>query len=99
MGALFWIKVLTKWAFPNSLVAFFEDERPEIASAKDFLGCSHPRQMTTTCSRVAIIQHMFIFLMNEASPKNRINPMSIQGIIEDEVVFCVVTDTTVIIMR
>ena len=53
--------------------------------------------MTATCSRVEIIQHMFI-LMGEASPENRINPMSIQGIIQDEVVFHVVMDTVMIVM-
>ena len=40
--------------------------------------------MTATCSRVAIIQHMFILLIGEASPENRINPTSIQGIIQDK---------------
>ena len=43
MSALFGIEVLKRWAFLNSLMTVFEDERPEIASAKDFLGCSHPR--------------------------------------------------------
>ena len=43
MGALFGIKMLTLWAFLNSLMIVFEDRRPEIASARDFLGCSHPR--------------------------------------------------------
>ena len=40
---------------------------------------------------------MFNFLMGEASPENRINLTSIQGIIQDEVVFRVVTDTMVIV--
>ena len=53
--------------------------------------------MTATWSRVAIIQHMFSLLMGEASTENRVDPMSIQGIVQDEVVLCVVTDTTVII--
>ena len=43
--------------------------------------------MNATCYRVAIIQHLFSFLMGEASPKNRLNPTSIQGIIQDEAVF------------
>ena len=43
MGALFEIKMLTWWAFLNSLMIVFEDRKPEIASAKDFLGYSHPR--------------------------------------------------------
>ena len=54
--------------------------------------------MTTTCSRVEIIQHMFNLLMGEASPDNIINPTSIQGIIHDEIVFHVVTDMTTIVM-
>ena len=45
-----------------------------------------------------IIQHMLNFLMGEASSKNRINPTSIQDIIQDEVVFHVVTDMVVIVM-
>ena len=53
--------------------------------------------MIATCSRVAIIQHMFNLLMGEVSPENRINPTSIQGIIQDEVIFHVVTDTAAII--
>ena len=36
---------------------------------------------------------MFIFLMGEASPENIVNPTSIKGIIQDEVVFRMVTDT------
>ena len=43
MGALFGIKMLAWWAFLNSLMTVFEDRRPKIASAKDFLDCSHPR--------------------------------------------------------
>ena len=97
MGALFGIKMLAWWEFLNSLMTVFKDRRPEIASAKDFLSCSHPSQMTTTCSKVAIIKHMFILLMGEAFLENRINPMSIQGIIQDEVVFRVVTDTVVFV--
>ena len=97
MDALFGIKMLTRWAFLNSLMTVFEDRKPEIDSTKDLFGCSHPRQMTTTCSKVEIIQPMFNLLMGEASPENRFNPTSIQGIIQDEVVFCVVTDIAAII--
>ena len=43
MGAFFWIKMLAWWEFLNSLMTVFEDRRPEIDNAKDFLGCSHPR--------------------------------------------------------
>ena len=43
MGALFRIEALTTWEFLNSLMTIFEDRRLEIASVKDFLGCSHPR--------------------------------------------------------
>ena len=43
MGVLFGIKMLARWEFLNSLMTFFEDRRLEIASAKNFLGCSHPR--------------------------------------------------------
>ena len=43
------------------------------------------------------IQHLFSFLTCEASPKNRIDPTSIQGVIQYEVVFCVVMDTATIV--
>ena len=43
MGALFGIKMLARWEFLNSLMTVFEDKRLEIASAKNFLGCSHSR--------------------------------------------------------
>ena len=48
--------------------------------------------MTATCSGVAIIQHVFILLMSEASLENGVNPTSIQGIIQDKIVLRVVTD-------
>ena len=99
MCALFWIKVLTLWEFLNRLVTIFEDRRPEIPSAKDFLGCIHPRKMTTTCSRVAVIENMFSLFMGEASSKNGIYTTPVQCIIQDKVVFHVVMDTVTIIMR
>ena len=43
MGALFGIKMLAWWAFLNSLMTVIEDRRLEIANAKDFMGCIHPR--------------------------------------------------------
>ena len=36
--------------------------------------------------------------MGKASPKNGIDTMSIESVIQDEVVFCVVTDTATIVM-
>ena len=40
---------------------------------------------------------MFSLLMAEASPENIFDPTSIQSIIQDEIVFHVVTDTAAII--
>ena len=40
----------------------------------------------------------YSFLMGKASPENGINTTSIQSVIQDEVLFCVVKDTTTIIM-
>ena len=54
--------------------------------------------MIAECSRVAMIQHLFNFLMGEALLENRIDPTFIQGAIQDEVVFCMVMDTVAIIM-
>ena len=46
-----------------------------------------------------IIQHMFSLLMGEALSENGVNPTSIQGIIQDDIVLRMVMDTTVIIVR
>ena len=54
--------------------------------------------MTATCSRVAIIQILFSFLMGKASLENGIDTMSIQSVIQDEVVFFVVTDMVAIVV-
>ena len=54
--------------------------------------------MTATCSRVVSIQHLFRFLVSEALSENRIDPISIQGVIQDEVVFSVVTDVATLVM-
>ena len=81
VGALSWIKTLIGWAFLNSLVIVFEYLRLEIANAKDFLGGSHPRKMTATCSRVAIIKDLFNLFMCKVSFENGIGTTSIQGII------------------
>ena len=95
---IFWIKVLTGWAFLNHFMTIFKDRRPKIPSMKDFLGYSHPRKMTATCSRVAIIQNMFNFFMCKASSKDGIDTTSVQCIIQNEIVLCMVTDTMKIVM-
>ena len=98
MGALFWIKVLEGWAFLNCLMTIFEDRGPEIPSAKDFLGCSHPRKMTATYSILEIIQNHFILFMRKEFSKDRIYSILVQCIIHNELVLCVVMDTTIIAM-
>ena len=65
---------------------------------KDILSCIHPRKMTATCSRVVVIQNLFSFLVAKASLENEIDTTSIQSLIQDEVVFFMVTDTTTIVM-
>ena len=47
------------------------------------------------------VNHLAVFnlLMSEASLENGVNPMSIQGIIQDKVVLRVVTDVMTIITR
>ena len=64
---------------------------------KDFLGCSHPKMMTATCSRVAFIENLFILFMGEASSENVIYTTSIQGIIDDKIVLYVVTNVAMIL--
>jgi len=51
-------------------MTIFKDGGPEIANAKDFLGYSHPKEMTTTCSRVGFIENLFNLIMDEASSDN-----------------------------
>ena len=58
----------------------------------------HPRKMAATCSRVEIIQNLFRFLMGKASLDNEIDTTSIQSVIQDEAVFCVVMDTIAVVM-
>ena len=65
---------------------------------KDFLGCSHPRKMTATCSRVAIIQNSFSLFMRKALSKNGIYTTTIQCINQNEIVLCVVMDWMTIVM-
>ena len=96
---IFRINVLVGWAFLNRIVTIFKDRRPEISSMKDFLGCSHPRKMTATCPRMAVIKNLFNLGMGEASSKNGIYTMSIQCIIEDKIVLCVVTNAPMILTR
>ena len=95
---LFRIKVLIGWEFLNCLVTIFEDRRLEIASTKDFLGYSYPRKMTATCSRVEIIQSRFSLFMCKASSKDGIYTMAVQCNIHNEIVLCVVTYMTMIVM-
>ena len=80
-------------------MTIFEDQGLEIASAKDFLGCSHPRKMIATWSRVAIIQNHFNLFMCKASSKNGIYTTLVQCIIQNEIVLCVVMDTAMIVTR
>ena len=99
MGALFRIKVLTRWEFLNHLMTIIEDRRTEIPSVKDFLGCSHPKKMTATCFRVEIIQNLFNFFMCKTLSKNGVYTMSIQRIIQNEIIPRVVTDAMKIVTR
>ena len=54
--------------------------------------------MIATLEHVAVIQNLFSFLVGNASLKNGIDTTSIQIFIQDEVVFCMVTDKAVIVM-
>ena len=99
MRVLFWIKVLKGWEFLNSLMTIFKDRRPKIASTKDFLSYSHIRKMIATCSKMAVIKNLFSLVMGEASSENGIYTMFIQCIVEDKIVFHVVTDAAMIITR
>ena len=99
MGVLFGIKMLVRWEFLNTLMTILKNRSLEIASTKDFLSCSQPREMTATCPRMVVIKNLFSLVMGEALSENGIYTMSIQGIIKDKIVLCVVTNTSMILMR
>ena len=51
------IKNIEIVTFSNSENTIFEQKLQEIASVQYLLGCGKPRHMTTTCSRMEIIQN------------------------------------------
>jgi hypothetical protein len=46
--------------------------------------------VTTTGSRMAVIQGFLGFIKREATSKNRVNPTTIKGITEDNILTCLV---------
>ena len=55
--------------------------------------------MTATCSSVAIIKHDFLFFMSEASVKNAIYTLTIESVLEDEIILGLMTYTVTFITR
>jgi hypothetical protein len=49
------------------------------------LGCGHPRKVTTTGSKVIVIQNAFNLCMNQTSSKDSINTTAIQGVADDKI--------------
>jgi len=57
-------------ALANSKDAILEDGGPKITSMKDFLSSRISRQVTTTCTRMAVIQDSLSLLESETMAKN-----------------------------
>ena len=69
----------------NSKNAILENGRPEIASTEDFLCSGISRHVTTTSTRVAVIQNSLGFFEGQASAKNRIDTEPVQGVPNDAI--------------
>jgi hypothetical protein len=55
--------------------------------------------VTATGAKVTIVQNVFIFFVNQTSPKNGVNATTIQSIAEDEIMVRVVTDASTLFSR
>jgi hypothetical protein len=56
------------------------------------MSCSHPRKVTTTCSKVTVIKDTFNLLMIQTSSQDSINTTMIQSVIDDKVESRMVTN-------
>jgi hypothetical protein len=55
--------------------------------------------MTTTCSSVAVVKNKFLFFVNEALAKDAIHTLTIQSVIEYEIVSCLMAYMSTLIVR
>jgi hypothetical protein len=55
--------------------------------------------MTTTCSSVAIVKHDFHFFMSETSAKDAVYTLTIQSVLEYEIVLSLIAYTVRLITR
>jgi hypothetical protein len=55
--------------------------------------------MTATCSSVAIVKHDFCFFMSETSTKDAFYTLTIQSVLEYEIVLSLMAYTTMLITR
>jgi hypothetical protein len=55
--------------------------------------------MTTTCSRMAVIQGFLSLIIGETSSKNGVNPTTIKSVAEDNILTGLVTYATMVISK
>jgi hypothetical protein len=71
----------------NRLNTIFKDRRQKLSSAQYFLGCHQPRKMTTTISAMRLFNNSLHFFMIQTTTNNKIHPLRIQTIVDDEISF------------
>ena len=63
------------------------------------MGCGHPGKVTATGTKVTIVQNAFNLFVNQTSPKDGVNTMTIQSVSEDEITTRVVMDASTLFTR
>jgi hypothetical protein len=63
------------------------------------MGSSIPKHVTTTCSRITVIQSFLGFVKGEVASKNGINPLTIKSITEDNILMGLVVYAMVVSAR
>lgn len=93
------IKHLTRWEIFNHFNAIFKDRGPKVTIAQIFLDYSHPRKVTTICSRVIVIKCEFIFFMCQTPSQDRVNTTTIQSVTKDYISLCMMLNVMTFITR
>jgi hypothetical protein len=69
----------------DSVDAVMKQSGPEVSCSNDFLGGGHTREVTTASVIVAIIQDSVSFVDGKTSPKDGIDPESVENVSDEEV--------------
>ena len=63
------------------------------------MGCGHLGKVTTTGTKVTIIQNVFSLLVSQTLPKNGVDTTAIQSVAEDDIMARVVTNASTLFAR